>query len=91
VVAYHVSNRYIDLSPVLGNAAAAMGISAYQRYDVHGDKDVGHSGSNWVILVADPIVARWFVSDPDWSEVPTRPDIPVWTDDFASVLPVIRF
>ena len=91
VVAYHVSNRYIDLSPVLGNAAAAVGVSAYQRYEVHGDKDVGHSGSNWVILVADPIVARWFVSDPDWSEVPTRPEIPVWTDDFASVLPVIRF
>jgi hypothetical protein len=91
IVAFHVSNRYIDLSPVLGNAAAEMGVSAYQRVDLHGDQTVGRSGSNWVVLVSDPIVARWFASDPEWNEVLTRPEIPVWTDDFASVLPVIRF
>ncbi len=91
VVAFHVSNRYIDLRPVLGNAAAEIGVSAYERVDTHGDKERGRGGSHWIVLIADPSVARWFASYPEWSEVPTHPEIPVWTDDFASVLPVIRF
>jgi hypothetical protein len=91
VIAFHISNRYINLSPILGNAAEGLGVSAFEREDTHGDKAVGRSGSNWIVLTSDPRMARAFASHPDWGEVPTRPDIPVWTDDFASVLPVIRF
>lgn len=91
VVAFHVSNRYLDLSPVLGNAAEQLGVAAYQRVDTYGDKTQGRGGSNWIVLTRDPVIMRWFASQPEWTLAPTRPDIPVWTDDFASVLPVFRF
>ena len=91
IIAFHVSNRFISLSPVLGNAAQGIGVSAFERVDTHGDNSIGHSGSHWVVFTSDPIISRSFASHPEWSEASTRPDIPIWTDDFASVLPVIRF
>ncbi len=91
VIAFHISNRYIDLAPVLANAAEAMGIFVFQREDLQGDAYQGRSGSNWVIFTADPETAERFRLRADWTKVTTRPGLPVWTDDFASVLPVFRF
>lgn len=91
VIAFHISNRYIDLAPVLANAAVAMGVSISQREDVEGDAPSGRNGSHWVIFTADPGTAAWFHGRAGWNPVPTRPGLPVWTDDFASVLPVFRF
>lgn len=91
VIAFHVSNRYIDLAPVLANAADKLGVSAFLCEDHPGDPALGHSSSTWVVLTADPGTEDWFISRPRWTKPTTRPGLTVWTDDFASVLPVMRF
>src|SRR5205823_3067228 len=49
LVAFHISNRYLDLAPVLGNLAAEVGIVGFVQAD--GDSHIpGKAGSNWVIL-----------------------------------------
>jgi SAM-dependent methyltransferase len=89
VLAFHTSNRYVDLTPVLANAAEAMGVSAFVRVDVHGDAENGRSGSSWIVLIADPTISSEFENRKDWSPPATRPGLKVWTDDFASVIPVL--
>jgi cyclophilin family peptidyl-prolyl cis-trans isomerase len=91
VIAFHISNRYIDLTPVLANAAEAMGVAAFQREDILGDAAQGRGGSNWIVFTSNSDTANWFRTRPEWKPISTRPDLPVWTDDFASVLPVFRF
>ncbi len=91
VITFHVSNRYLDLIQVLANAAASMGAAALVREDIEGDKASGRSGSSWVVLTADPETAQWFTARESWNAAPTRANLAVWTDDFASVLPVIKF
>jgi SAM-dependent methyltransferase len=91
VIAFHISNRYIDLVPVLANAAKALDVPAYMREDLLGDKSVGRNGSSWIIFTASPETASWFEARPGWAPPTTRDSLPVWTDDFTSVLPVLRF
>jgi hypothetical protein len=53
IVAFHISNRYLDLEPVVANLARDLGMTALVRGDAS-DERVGKSGSTWCILAEDP-------------------------------------
>jgi SAM-dependent methyltransferase len=49
---FHISNRYFDLEPILGNLAAAEGMVGVARYDTATAKEhaQGKANSHWVVL-----------------------------------------
>jgi hypothetical protein len=50
-VAFHVSNRYLDLSPVLANLARDLELACLVRADLDGNEhEEGHDPSIWVVL-----------------------------------------
>src|SRR6185312_281108 len=51
VIAYHISNRYLDLEPVLYNLGRARSL-IYATDNDDSDEATGRSGSNWVVLAA---------------------------------------
>lgn len=92
VLLVHISNRFVDLEPVIAAAARTRGLTARVRDDLPVD-DLHYSPSSWVLLTRDPATMRDFATfAADASLRPlehpaTRP----WTDDYASVLPYIRW
>jgi SAM-dependent methyltransferase len=91
----HISNRYLDLQPVVAAAAASGGWSArVRRYrpDAAGF-DRNETGSDWVALSLNPGVLDRLVtgSGERWVPLRSRPRFAPWTDDHASVLPLIDF
>ena len=88
----HVSNRYIDLVPVLAALAQERGLTARERLDLPADMNL-YSPSRWIVLSADPArldaLARMHPDLP-WTALET-PTGPAWTDDHASILPYIRW
>lgn len=54
VLAFHISNRYLDLRPVLANLAAAHDppLVAYYQND-RAEEYVGKSASTWVVIARD--------------------------------------
>ncbi|MEL7687327.1 fused MFS/spermidine synthase [Citromicrobium bathyomarinum] len=86
----HISNRYLDLRPVIAAHAAQNGWIALMRDDPAVRED-GISASFWVAIASDPQpIARLLLSSPqtDWIEL-DDPAPQVWTDDFASILPLL--
>lgn len=88
----HISNRFIDLDPVLAAAARHRGLHAMLRED---NPKGGNmlTGSVWVLLTRDPkqIIAVQARSDGhEWRGLPA-PAPRAWTDDHASVLPFVRW
>ena len=90
----HISNRHLDLRPVIAAAAAdgwtlrirELQVSAEQRRNLH------YTPSRWVALSRDPavIAALESVAGPDtWQPVAPHPDFPAWTDDYGSILPLL--
>lgn len=92
VLLVHISNRYMDLEPLVAALAIESGLHARQRLDVD-PRSRGHSGSVWVALSTDPAaLAQLEASSPAdaWQALP--PAAPrAWSDDFASILPFLRW
>jgi hypothetical protein len=49
ILCFHISNRYLDLKPVLGNLAEVQGLTGVYEEDTSGG-EVGKSSSTWVML-----------------------------------------
>ncbi|MDX3900915.1 MAG: fused MFS/spermidine synthase [Sphingobium sp.] len=92
----HISNRYLDLEPVIAAAARAGGWDARMRYykPDRRDADRNYSASVWVALSRDPARLDRLVeiSGRDkWQDPDHRPGFSAWTDDHASILPILKF
>jgi SAM-dependent methyltransferase len=91
----HISNRYIDLKPVVAAAAATggwhAGVRRYRPDDAGTARN--ETGSNWIALSRSPATLGRMIagSREQWDPLPQRPGFAPWTDDHASVLPLISF
>ncbi len=88
VIAFHVTNRYLDLVPVVEGIAHDLGLTALW-IDDDGSLQLANS-SSWVLLARDP--AR--LADPRLADA-AKPIVPrrdwrVWTDDFNNLLQVLK-
>ena len=94
ILAVHISNRYLELAPVLAANAHALGATALIREDNirHADPadEARRTPSTWVVLAASSERLDAFARQAGWSPLPSAPGFRAWTDDYVSLLPVIR-
>jgi hypothetical protein len=93
LLAFHISNRYLDLEPVLGSlarAAGLVGLAQLDRSTTAADLASYKKPSHWVLIArrADDLVP--FLGDGRWRPARQQHGA-VWTDDFSNVLGVIRW
>lgn len=91
----HISNRYLDLKPLVA-AAAAHGWHARLRwYKPNRDEmNQNYSGSIWVALSPSAAtINRLTASDPNvtWEALPPKAGFKAWTDGHASILPILKW
>jgi SAM-dependent methyltransferase len=90
ILAFHISNRHVNLEPPLAVLASSVGMEA-RRVDSRGDHSPGEYASTW-ILFTDNVA---FFSRPELlgrAVFPvTKPGLRVWTDDYSALLPVLRW
>lgn len=91
----HISNRFLDLSPVVA-AAAAKGWTVRVRNYTPDEKAMlneRYSASIWVALSPSAETMEKLVSGSGrdkWNALPPRPGFSAWTDDHASILPILK-
>jgi spermidine synthase len=94
VVLVHISNRFINLEPVLAGLVRDDGWSAIVRED-HPSRarmtSQGAASSYWVVMSRSAdAVDRVRAAGGEWRDLASDPAPRTWTDDFASVLPLIK-
>lgn len=89
MVAIHTSNRYLSLEPVLGILAMDAHLSARVMRDPS-DDSVGKMASTWVVLARDEDSLGKIAQDKRWEKLEGFLWGPTWTDDFTSVLPILK-
>jgi spermidine synthase len=89
VLAVHVSNRYLNLGPVVALGAEANGKQAKMVTYEGGDLDE-EAASDWVLVTSRP----GFFDQPEIRKAAARiPPIPAlrpWTDDYSNVYRILR-
>lgn len=90
----HISNRRLELEPVVGALAVDAGLYAMlMDYDVAESKQASDYdyGSTWVVLAKragdlSPLSGDW-----RWRTVRAAPRQKLWTDDYSNLLSVIKW
>ena len=93
----HISNRYIELRPVLAAAARQGGWdAAILSHETSDEEQARHLNSSvWVALSRDPgtlllLQIASGKSGRDWRTLPELPGFAGWSDDHASILPLLK-
>jgi hypothetical protein len=93
VLAFHITNRYLDLVPVVANLARDAGLVGFIRADRNVPASQlagGKLPSTWVAMARSTDDLRIISSDPRWKRLQANPNDPVWTDDFSNILSTLR-
>jgi SAM-dependent methyltransferase len=88
VIVFHVTNRYLDLKPVVKLLAEARGLTAKNIAD-DGETRFG-SSTDWVLVARhrEFFKAATLVGEATEIEIPAK--LSVWTDDFNNLIQVLK-
>jgi hypothetical protein len=91
VIAVHVSNHFLDLEPVIINVADALGYKfAVIDYDETDEKWWLYS-STWILLSRyEGFLESVEMSAAPTPRAPTKKDLRLWTDDYTSLVPIMK-
>jgi SAM-dependent methyltransferase len=89
-IAFHVSNRYLDLESVIAELARERKLAVRVGSGPESKPDIYQQWSTWVV-VARSERDLGDVSGKRWRAPNMRPGLRPWTDDYSSVLSVFRW
>jgi SAM-dependent methyltransferase len=90
ILAFHISNRHVDLAPPIVLLAQSAGMEA-RRISVNSPNDPGEFTSTWMLVTAAPAFFELPDVAPRAHVVAPRPGLRLWTDDYSALLPVLRW
>jgi hypothetical protein len=88
LLTFHISNRHLDLSPVLGSAARSYGLTALIMRDGVASAE-GKDASIWVVLARRPEDLKPLTVDTRWQSLGAPDNFRPWTDDFSNIFSVL--
>ena len=94
IIAVHISNRHLDLEPVLSVLASHLGLAArIKRYTAPDDVPSPRAAesSNVVVLGRDEPTLRSLDLDAGWVPLGSPDQVRIWTDDYTSIVPLIEW
>jgi hypothetical protein len=97
ILLFHISNRYLDLEPVVAELASANGwTSALVVYNpTEEEETMNATVSQWIVMSRNPMTMnRLFQAAGEgvvWAPLQPRAGFDGWSDDHASILPLIMW
>jgi hypothetical protein len=90
MMAVNISNRYLDLEPVVSQAAAAMGWSGVVISD-DGELQPYYTASTWILLARSAAAFNsGSFADGYIQALKPHPEFRAWTDDFSNIIQILK-
>ncbi len=90
LIAVHVSNRYMNLWPVVTRNGNELGMIVRRRHDGDIFGDPTKNASEWLILVNDVLDLGNLRQNKNWEANDVDARFKTWTDDRSSILEVLK-
>lgn len=87
LLAMNISNRYLNLEPLLSGLAQEKGLFARIRRDQQFDSATARFSSSWVVMARNESTFGSILADARWRPLKGRV---VWTDDFSNILDLMK-
>ena len=89
VIAFHVTNRYLNLKPVVALLAQARGLAALNVAD-DGETSRFASSTDWVLVTRNPAIFSHKPLAGATEKIEVPEGLHVWTDDFNNMIEVLK-
>jgi spermidine synthase len=92
VLAVHISNRFVDLAPLLAGTAHAAGLCGFDQSDagLSGESTpIRRRPSRWIVLAASCDTLSELATDKRWNRLTADSGSTVWSDERADLLTVV--
>jgi spermidine synthase len=93
LILIHISNRHMDMAPIVARLARELKLVCYLRNDFQiaaEEHREGKSASRWILLARERQAVASFI-DGSWRALSGQAQGPLWTDDFADVLSIVHW
>jgi spermidine synthase len=88
VIAFHISNRHLDLRPAVASLTAERGLAT--RVQLHRPSNQSEAKTSlWIVAARSADALGPLAGDPRWEQLTTR-SRRVWSDDYSDILSVLR-
>lgn len=95
LILMNLSNRYLDLRPVLAALCDDAGLTCLFREELNmteAEKKEGKAASQWAVMGKPSAThPQLFGGGKLWQQLQRGPDDPVWTDDYSNLVRVLRW
>ncbi len=91
VLTFHISNKHLDIEPVLANIAKELGLKAYAKVSLHErvkDTNFFYVPSHFITFAFDDDFEEYLVGN-NWEPVIVNESVGVWTDSYSNILSVL--
>ncbi|MGH1455271.1 MAG: fused MFS/spermidine synthase [Alphaproteobacteria bacterium] len=89
---FNITNRYLDLEPVLSNASDALGIPSIAkatRGRIIGDTGIKSYDAHFFVLSKNPQIIEYLRNN-EWTNTTKREGVKLWTDKYSNIVSVLN-
>jgi spermidine synthase len=91
LLVFHISNRSLDLHPVVADLARARNLVCLGFDDTSRNQPRGKEPSQWVVMARRPEDVTTLAADSRWQTLEGRPDRAIWRDDFSNIVSIFKW
>lgn len=89
VIAYHISNRYLNLQPVVADLAQSIGRQAILVENEPGDRQPWLYRTDWIVITGNSELADRLVKQ-GGQRMSATPGFRGWTDDYNNLFSILK-
>ena len=93
LVVFHISNKFVDLKPLLANLAREFGLIGISKFDyaVKDERISGKKPSEYVVVGQPCLMIDKLIQSYDWEKIIPHSKIPIWTDKHSNIVNLLKF
>lgn len=91
---FNISNRFIDIRPILSSLAHKLDLVCYVKADLNVTEELAQRGkmpSSWAILARKDNAISAVAEESGWTKMTSYSKSTEWTDDYSNLLSVVNF
>jgi spermidine synthase len=92
IIVFNITNRHVNLEPVLAALAQEARLTGLVRTDPNHDFKAMRYASTWAVLAREASdINRLLSGSSFWQPLQTKPGVAAWTDDFSNIVSVLNW
>ncbi len=88
MIAFHISNKHLNLEPVVHEICKKLGFESWQFRDLFitpEDRSMRKAASDWILAFRPGTDVKAIFANGTWEKTEPDPSVGLWTDDFSSI------